>query len=502
MLKRLIVVSVVFGTVGSDECTDFCSLVYPHELCATGVSCVDGVCTGLVSSYPEGRLFLTSNSIRPSAHNISCEVAQSFVSNSSYISQAPSVQEASGSGSVHTTSSPTAVQSGANLLYRIFTSVISYFSPPSQNGTISYLPTELEEDYVSSSLAASKIGIHYNMDLSDIRPRLNVTFLCEREIRQRSFLLDTASDKYLYPAADLFANGSATASQCADGYLLLEETLPAIKPELVRFGSGKFAIDLQVTHLVREVALLTERPGHSTCGYSFPLALSLTTSSLSSCETNPGIDRGVFGASLGSDFSNSVNSFSFIPQIFNRTENNIGVLAINDIDYASQLCESELRYFPTDPKLPLLWAVDGYISMGGKPMSPVSFILDTGATNVYVTEFVYTNVLEAIRKTGSFVRGDSAKTLVSFCRFNMAAFPTISFVISHEIVLDLKPVDYLVNFSLISNSCELNIAKSAIHGREDVRLLGMRFLNKFITVFDRENRRVGMCRQEHLSSRF
>ena len=332
----------------------------------------------------------------------------------------------------------------------------------------------------------ARIGVHYMPDVTDIRPRLNLTFVYERDHRQRSLMFDTASSRYAVAAGH-----NSSLPSC--GYMLSDEAVYTTLPdEWIGFGSGAYAVSLKVLHRVEEIALLAEIPGDTSGGFLSPLVLLLTPPDDPTCTANPGIDKGIFGASFASNFSSSVNNFALIP-----ARESPGILAINDMEYAQNFCETGVfEFFSLDSKLPLLWAIGGIISINNSgPVSRLSFIFDTGASSVYVTKPVYARLISDIESLGSVVRHDesSGKKIVSLCGFNWTRFPAIEIKISDAISFTLYPKEYLRNYNLLRQTCELDITVSAIHGREDICLIGMKFIERFVTLFDRQNRRVGMC---------
>jgi len=475
----------------ADECADFCVSRLDSSRCSDSISCEDGFCVGITWTNREAGMIGISNSTSVLDDRISCHIALTLmvINPEDYSTVATSITPPPTLPSTvsPSTSAPESSQAASgNVFQKILQSVATYLAFAFSGGPSVSNPVEGD----SMSIFSTRIEVHYKPELTDYRPRINVTFLYERELKQRSVMLDTASDLYALP----LGSALTARSPCVDGYFLSEDASSVPQVGSVRFGTGSYAVDLPITRRVDEVALLSEVPGD--VGFTVPVQLSLTSQFATMfCMSNPGIDGGLFGASFASSFSKHVDNFSLIPGPFSSDSSN-GMIIINDEKTSESYCTNgdTFHFFPLNSKFPLLWAIDGVISVNNVPASRVSFVLDTGASNVYVTKEVYRQITDKIQDTGSSVKMNfMGATVVTECFRNYNRFPIVRFRFSETIFMELGPMEYLKNFSVNSQICELDLAYSAIHDREDVRLMGMRFLDNFVTLFDRKNARIGLC---------
>lgn len=145
------------------------------------------------------------------------------------------------------------------------------------------------------------------------------------------------------------------------------------------------------------------------------------------------------------------------------------------------------------------WLVSGTNSYNGI-RTPEAFVLDTGAQGVMLSKRVFGAVLERIQEIiGSDHSIDTTKrfpVLDAGCGESVL-FPEISFTVDGidtlaQLTVKLGPDDYVRN--LPNGRCKLMITDESLASKDQGKLLGIHWLNKFVVGFNAKEKKMDICK--------
>ena len=340
------------------------------------------------------------------------------------------------------------------------------------------------------------IGLHVGP--SDPRPRVNVRFLCSDEPVVYSLVFDTGMPKTMVLRSEVPEPMESPPSE--DGRTPLRfanegEGYRDVDPSR-RFGES------------REVALGVEGRVHTMCsvnraiemvellgagGESFAhwSELELTTEMHSKA-----VGVGLLGAARGGRFAHAAKVFTVLPPgVMPGGGAEAGTLVIGRREGLSQFCLGrEMKWF--DLEWPVShWTLRGAVSVDGGPAVEVNWIVDTGAVGIALPKASYDAAMALISAGGeSEVRAYSDKfnTRITNCKDYKTRFPTISIIVG-DLVVPIPPMDYIIRVADDESTCYAELRSKGLPGQRGARLLGPRFLNKVVAVFDNQRNQMGLC---------
>ena len=185
--------------------------------------------------------------------------------------------------------------------------------------------------------------------------------------------------------------------------------------------------------------------------------------------------------------SQRVFSFYLSKTDFKSTQadtDSVCIIGEVDTSYAS----GDLIYLPLSDQRGF-WSVQlNTISVGSSSIASAASvaILDTGTSLIYGPESDLASILDALNDVGSCQVDVSSGSVFCECSTHaLSSYPDITFTLGgHDFVLG--PEDYL---NLSGGSCELLMNT----GSESFWLLGDVFLRRYYSVYDMEQRRVGLA---------
>ena len=316
---------------------------------------------------------------------------------------------------------------------------------------------------------------------SDGLPRVHVNFLGHSSTH--SLLLDTGSRRTLLAVDSQLVEPSGFVSR-DDGSQL-------------SVGHDGHSADITILGRVADTVQLMKLNGDPAFDYRTEVHL---------VEPFAGADfrRGLLGAGRTSHFAEAAGTFTYIPRSawWSLRGSPMGILRIGDRSEENlrRLCMagSRLAWIPLDIwTSPDHWIVPGAVSTVGSEWSHhVLWAIDTGAGGIYVPHELYAELVAAIQDTGSAVspHNPTEQAEISDCFDYRVRFPSLRFVIgcgTNAVVVDLPPADYIDDYS--SGRCRLAVDPMGVEALPGVRLLGLPFLDRMVTTFDRETDRVGFC---------
>lgn len=335
------------------------------------------------------------------------------------------------------------------------------------------------------------VDLHYHWVLEDNRPRVHVQFVkqADRNPEPFSLLLDTGSHVSYIRKRSLICPPRAGYQ---DGGL----AQPVSKT--FRFGEVDRSSVVWITRRVDEAALIGS-------GFSFTLDLNVATT----CEDEY-VATGLLGASRSSHLAKTAGVFAYKPTgtkyEFKHNKRSAGTLLIGKRDW-TEYCQSppvNVRNKNENP--PIHWVISGSVTFASTFMqhtSPtVDWVVDTGAGRILLTSSLYMQLVAFIEAAGAQMpdRSPSKLNVVYNCIQSMAYFPILRISVGRgttKFELDIPPTEYLGYFDHPSGYCFLNMEYSELSGLPNTGIIGMMFLEKVFTIFDRKNNHVGFCKPRH-----
>jgi hypothetical protein len=335
------------------------------------------------------------------------------------------------------------------------------------------------------------VNLHYHRILEDNRPRVHVQFVkqADRNPEPFSLLLDTGSHVSYIRMRSLICPPRA-------GYQ--DGGLAQPVRTTLRFGEVDRSSVVRITRRVDEAALIGS-------GFSFALDLNVATT----CEDEY-VGTGLLGASRSSHLAKTAAVFAYKPTgtkyEFIHNKRSAGTLLIGKRNW-NEYCQSPpvnvRNKYETSH---IHWVVSGSVTFASTFMqhtSPsVDWVVDTGAGRILLTSSLYMQLVAFIESAGGQIpdRSPSKLNVIYNCMQSMAAFPILRISVGTgptNFEMDIPPTEYLGYFDQRGGYCFLNMEYSELSGLPNTGIIGMMFLEKVFTVFDRKNNQVGFCKPRH-----
>ena len=269
----------------------------------------------------------------------------------------------------------------------------------------------------------------------------------------------------------------------------------------MKYGTATCLSVVTTSSVVEEVLTLVGVAAEA----DFPSAVQL---SLKSQTRRTGI--GLLGGSRNSALATRVGLFAYIPPPLQAGApispiGQAGVLVLGETSPPSldRNCRDgePIQWIGVVPTGSMgHWVVPGTLSVAEAPGVPVSWVVDTGATALYLSQSTYRALMDRIQDSGSIVGEFEGKpTPISKCEGFETRFPNIEISVGDAIAVVITPEEYIkVPEDGSLDSCVAMIDPSGIPDLPSFLILGMTVLRKLVTVFDaREDAvggsRVGFC---------
>jgi hypothetical protein len=153
------------------------------------------------------------------------------------------------------------------------------------------------------------------------------------------------------------------------------------------------------------------------------------------------------------------------------------------------------------------WEIAGFIQVEGGADSrrELRWIVDTGSglnSEIYVDRATFAMVTAAMAAAGAVVgeKLSGQHILVENCtEERIAQFPYVTVGVYQtdpeyrEITVSFTPAEYLFRHEAFPGYCHLLLDQGDMRAIPDTRLLGMSFLNRFVTALSRPSRQVSFC---------
>ena len=362
-----------------------------------------------------------------------------------------------------------------------------------------------------------ELEVHYSTtDFRDMRPRVSVRFLQSNHQIVYSVLFDTGSTiSYMRRSEAVptmlpgHGGGDLTLSEVRRAVsgegLSVGGAVPVLRvDEELSFGHEGRVRSLPITERAEEMAELVS----PTTEDHFNVRMTVLLAPL---EANRS-DVGLFGAAPNSALAQSPGFFSFVPSPANRLligerdEERLSNTYCNGGRFIN--CPMLREGVPMENEIASHWVISGFAEVHselesriGAPRS-IRWIVDTGAGvdgGHFVDWETYESLLAGIRAAGGEPAAYEAgiKPVVRNCH-NLNLFPTLLLSVSdgsEPLTIEIPPQDYLMDAPSHPGFCYLNVSPAGVSGfGPDVRLLGMGFLARVTSIFDRELLRVSFCK--------
>ena len=273
----------------------------------------------------------------------------------------------------------------------------------------------------------------------------------------------------------------------------------------IKYGCA-YEKSVEVLHTVRERIQLLNGDLEGTRELSSHMTPLHLTDPVEWCAT-------MYGANRDSALAQEMGIFTFVPSQVAGDDGSAGWLVIGERNETvlDSFCArgTGVVWVPTTVEgSHLHWVVGGTLSIeGGRSDDhqavPDYWLLDTGSFSSTVSWEVYNSTVAAIRAMGCPIEynvdPDIGAVVHNCTDENMSRYPTLVYslgagVSSPPFTVRIEPADYLTRRSE-TGECWLELEPSSLDLRAGrrVRILGMDFLTKVVTTFDREGDRIGFC---------
>ena len=329
------------------------------------------------------------------------------------------------------------------------------------------------------------IGLRYLESPRDPRGRLSVRFESQSSLNDKPFvlMLDTASD-YSYIRL--------RASHCQRrSYGYLDQGKAYVKQKQLMFGTVHLMHGVNIQKEISEIAQLEN-------GFRFKITIGLTQI----CN-DPNVGTGLLGGGFASNLANSVGIFSIVPprERFNPQSALVdaGSLHLGIIDYA-KFCrqKNQPTFIPISyPTYIPNWIIPGSILVNSQLFPSFNWWVDTGAGDIILPSQAYMWLIQHIQGAGGLVYDISPSKFntVMNCARSYKSFPSLTIRLGmqagHIFDYRLTPLDYLNHYT--DGSCSLMVYHSEVSGAPNTGILGSKFLERVVSIFDKRNRRMGFC---------
>ena len=344
------------------------------------------------------------------------------------------------------------------------------------------------------------IDLHRRYD--DCRPRVRVRFVGHPGVSPKgklSFLLDTgSSDTYV------FSRNNESSDDAVEAYVdRTPEDCHVGGPRVLYFGPDCAPHPVHVLRTIPERIEVIGRSSvfqgrHGRRSFSHFTSLALTA------ELDEGAGTGLYAAGRESGFEEAVGIFTFIPNQEPHlpwTKGFGGSLMVSErrTHVLNSLCAwGPVHWFPVKPELSTNhWVVGGTAGLEGSSQRlVVDWTVDTGDKAIHIPPDMFADLVDRIRAAGGIVDDEhipNSWTLVHDCYVeDTPMYPTLLISMGEDLTFRIEPADYL-EFRA-DDVCRLNILTDPVEAeRPPLWLVGMVFLGKTVTTFDRKNDQIGFC---------
>ena len=412
-----------------------------------------------------------------------------------------------------TTTTTTLVQTTSTRT-RTTTTTISTKAAPATSSTIRhYIQAVTARASSGHANEHRQLTLHYNSIRIDNRPRIKVSFLQHGQNIGFSLLFDTGSDithivrahgpedvgdqirpgYSLQDGIDSSLEPVNRPASWGEGYLdvgVVSETRGAHR---VLFGSDLKMKSVDIIRRIREVAQLYSE----STKFVHDIEIDLTTKMTSGLT---GI--GLFGAGPTSHFVRAAGAFAYVgPPVdydgaATASAGTLHILGRDGGEHLNGFCRTDttIEFFPlAGHDNSSHWIVGG--SMESGPIRHQGlYIVDTGASGVYVTPDILRAIKASLVESGASREPTPPghKLRYNNC-FRYQSLPTIDVTVgtgSSAVTVSLTPEDYILPDLLPDGTCVLNLWDGTVGRRQ---LLGIKVLSKLLTVFDQTRNRIGFC---------
>lgn len=366
--------------------------------------------------------------------------------------------------------------------------------------------------------------LHFNPCHYDARPRATISFIAHQQRIGFSLLFDTgSSDSFILeykgtleeraaigpsPPAYMPIDGINHSiepvfrpAQRGEGYLTVGCVQEAGGGRNLYYGSADDSRLVESNVRIHEFALLYSGDEY----FQYDIEIELTKKI-----ADPATGIGLLGAGRMSHLAQSAGIFSFIGPPIDYTGPDTrpaGTVIIGERDESvlnSHCLEGQgLRFVPLRTEISQFhWVIGGSLTLNDNAGRETATIdtnwgIDTGAHGFYVTTEMLDAIKQAMLENGAILVSDSSPGKYPFYSSCPPAgvMPSFTFYLgtgAKAVPVVITAKDYTRTYTgKLSGFCALEICDLAPD--QFVRLIGIHFLSKMVTVFDAENDRIGFC---------
>ena len=370
------------------------------------------------------------------------------------------------------------------------------------------LPPTEGSDYENDHL---QLSLHCSPFERDPRPRVKVTFLAHGQNIGFSLMFDTGSIMTHIVLAEGLEVGAPDAppsylpqdgvdssvepvdrpAKWMEGYLDVGRVSKTAGAAKLMYGADDDRRRVDVTRRITEMAQLFS----GETSFIHEIEINLTTKME---DRATGI--GLLGAAPGSHFARAAGVFAYMSaQADYKHAPSGGTLHIVGRESDEQLrtfCRpgSDIAFFPLHgPADRIHWLVTGTMQ-SGVIRHEVTYLVDTGATGIFVTSDILRAIKDALVEGGAVLEVAVPGYMLKYTNcFRYRSLPTIDFTVGSgpsAVTVSLSPDDYIIRRPGPDGACFLRLSDATARAG---RLLGVEILSKLLTVFDQTRNRIGFC---------